>query len=261
MNKQACSADFIQNLCDEALHSTAVNHPYLTAMKLGDFPDMDVALRDFAFQYSLYSKNFTRFVVAVIDNLADTRHRNILQMNLDEEQGHVHDIDLPPDILQSIVGQPHSNLFRRFQEALGINSEYRKTAYQCQSAKLWGKQFLQLCEVNELVGVGAIGLGTELIVSKIYSQILQGLQNHSTIEPRDYVFFDLHSQCDDEHAAQFISIAEELAVNEMAREQIEYGTKMAINMRVMFWDKMLERALQVTTSNNLNIEKKSAIGY
>ena len=261
MNIQISSTDFIQALCDQALNSTAVNHPYLTAISRGDLPDIDIALKDFAFQYSLYSKNFTRFVQAVINNLSDQRHKEILQLNLDEEQGHVHDIELPDDILQSIIGQPHSNLFRRFQQSLGVDSEYRKTAYQCQSAKLWGEQFLQLCKLNQFVGVGAIGIGTELIVSKIYSQILQGLRNHSQVKPVDYVFFDLHSQCDDEHATQFISIAEELAIDDAAREQIEYGTRVALNMRVMFWDKMLERAQNITSPVNLTLESKSAIGY
>jgi len=76
-----------------------------------------------------------------------------------------------------------------------------------------------------------------------------------------HVFFDLHSQCDEEHAAQIALISEDLATNSMACEQIEYGVKMAINMRVLFWDKMHERAQNFPASAPLAIDEVSAVGY
>jgi len=126
---------------------------------------------------------------------------------------------------------------------------------------LWSKQFLQLCLMNEYVGVGAIGIGTELIVSSIYNQILEGLKNHSDLTMTQRVFFDLHSECDEEHAAQMILIAEDLALDHSACEQIEYGVNMAINMRVMYWDKMLERANNIPAHSSPDIAKLSAVGY
>ena len=115
--------------------------------------------------------------------------------------------------------------------------------------------------MNECVGVGAIGIGTELIVSSIYNQILQGLEAHSNLTMTEHVFFNLHSECDEAHAAQIALIAEDLAIDEMAFEQIEYGVKMAINMRVMFWDKMLERARKLSSSALPDTAKVSAVGY
>lgn len=261
MNKHSLGAAFIKRISAEALESGAVNHPYLHALREGDFPNIDLALKDFAFQYNLYSTKFTRYVSAVIENLSDNRHKQILLTNLAEEQGLTTDIELPPAVLASIDGQPHSALFRHFQEALGVDSEYRKTASQCQTGLLWSKQFLQLCEMNEYVGIGAIGIGTELIVSNIYNQILECLTAHSDLTIEQHVFFNLHSACDEEHAAQIGLIAEDLAQNNSACEQIEYGVKMAINMRIIFWDKMLERAQNFPTSIPLITEKTSALGY
>jgi hypothetical protein len=56
-------------------------------------------------------------------------------------------------------------------------------------------------------------------------------------------------------------IAEELAQSPTACEQIEYGTRKAIDMRVAFWDKMLERAHGFPVSTSPSIEKLSAFEY
>jgi len=248
MKTHSFETAFIDRISAEALASTAVHHPYLQAIRQGELPNIDLAIQDFAFQYGLYSSKFVRYLSAVINKLQDPQHREILLTNLTEEQGDTHDIELPPDVLASVVGIPHTQLYHRFQEAMGIDVNYRATTPQSQTALLWSDQFLQLCEMDECVGIGAIGLGTEFIVSGIYHQILEGLRAHSDLTMTQRVFFDLHSQCDEEHAAQMISIAKALAQDNMACERIEYGMRMAINLRTVFWDKMLERALSFPAS-------------
>jgi len=261
MKRPGPGGSFIKRIGAEALDSAAVNHPYLRAMSEGDFPNIDMAFKDFAFQYSLYSARFTRYVSAVIENLSDAEHKQILLTNLAEEKGAVNDVELPPEVLASVTGQPHASLFHRFQEALGVNADYRKATDKCQTGLLWSRQFLQLCEMNECVGVGAIGIGTELVVSRIYNQILEGLKAHSDLTMKEYVFFNLHSQCDEHHAAQITLIVEDLARNSAACEQIEYGVKMAISMRVIFWDKMHERARNFPASAPRAIDEASVVGY
>jgi pyrroloquinoline quinone (PQQ) biosynthesis protein C len=145
MNKHMLGAAFIKRISAEALESAAVHHPYLRAMSEGDLPNMDMAIRDFAFQYGLYSARFTRYVSAVIKNLGNAEHKRILLTNLDEEKGVFNDVELPPEVMASVTGQPHAHLFRRFQEALGVDTEYRASAAQCQTSLLWSRQFLQLC--------------------------------------------------------------------------------------------------------------------
>jgi pyrroloquinoline quinone (PQQ) biosynthesis protein C len=119
MNRHILGAAFVNRISVEALESTAANHPYLRAISEGDFPNMELAIKDFAFQYGLYSARFTRYVAAVIENLGNARHKQILLTNLDEEKGLIRDVELPPDVLTSVTGQSHASLFRRFQEALG----------------------------------------------------------------------------------------------------------------------------------------------
>jgi pyrroloquinoline quinone (PQQ) biosynthesis protein C len=222
MKRHSLDTAFIDRIRAEASASTAVNHPYLQAIREGDLPNMDLAIKGFAFQYGLYSSKFIRYLSAVIKNLNETKHKRILLGNLTEEQGDAHDIELPADVLASVAGVPHTQLYQRFQEALGVDSAYREITPQSQTAILWSDQFQQLCEMDECVGIGAIGIGTEFIVSGIYHQILEGLKAHSDLTMTERVFFDLHSQCDEEHAAQMISIRDD-----SFREEIESAGAMA----------------------------------
>ncbi|MEM7400684.1 MAG: iron-containing redox enzyme family protein [Pseudomonadota bacterium] len=251
-NEHSQATTFINRLSDEVFNSTAVNHPYLQALGDGNFPDINYAFKDFALQYGLYNTQFISYLSAVIGNLSSSEHRKILESNLAEEEGHIQDIDLPPDVLASIKKQSHTQLYSRFQEALGVDSNNSETIPENSPGLVWSHHFLHLCEMNEYVGVGAIGIGTELIVSKIYNQILLGLETHSNLTLTQRVFFDLHSECDEEHAAQLLSIAKDLGNDNNSCEQIEYGVTMAIKLRSMFWDNMLERAQNFSATSTLN---------
>lgn len=242
MSKNPLGAAFVERLGNEVFQSTAVSHPYLQALQKGDLPNIDLALKDFAFQYGLYSSQFTRYLSAVIAKLQDASHVRILESNLAEEKGHIGELELPPEVLASVEGQSHASLFRRFQEALGVSSDYSHSDADRPAGKLWSQQFLALCSINEYVGVGAIGIGTELIVSNVYQQILSSLKTHSDLTLEQRIFFDLHSACDDEHAAEMLLLATELATDKEACEQIEYGVKSALELRTLFWDALLERA-------------------
>ncbi len=84
MSKLLLGNAFIQSNSADALESSAVNHPYLSALRDGNLPNINLALQDFALQYGLYSSQFIRYVSAVIDNLSNTQHKNILRSNLAE---------------------------------------------------------------------------------------------------------------------------------------------------------------------------------
>ena len=251
---------FVKNTSDWALTSAAINHPYLTALATGDLPDIDAAFRDFARQYGLYSAKFIPYVSAVYERLESVEHREILHENLAEEKGDTHDVVLPPDVLETVTGVPHVLLYRRFQEALGVTPGVDGATDDC-PGYLWSQDFLRLCESNQYVGVGAIGIGTEFIVSRVFRQILEGLSSFSSLSMTQRVFFDLHSECDDKHAAEVLSITQDLATDRDAAEQIEYGVKTALSLRATFWDRLLQRALAMPRRDRPGAEGASAVGY
>lgn len=232
----------IHDLASKALNSRAVTHHYLLQFANGSAGYPKGMVRDFALQYGFYSANFIAYVSSVIENLDDQLHREILQENLDEERGNVHGVDLPPDVLETVIGQPHSSLFQRFQQAAGVSASSKRNVSNADPGAAWARDFQKLCSKNVLVGIGALGLGTELIVSSIYSKILSGIKSATDIAPKDYVFFELHSECDDDHAQQLLLIASQLAIDSDAERQIEYGMSRALELRCRFWDQMLERS-------------------
>ncbi len=233
---------FIDRLTQKALHSQAVNHPYLQYFAGENTDNAEGMVRDFALQYGFYSANFIAYVSSVIENLDKQSHRDVLQENLDEERGNVHGVDLPPDVLETVIGQPHSLLFQRFQQAAGVSASSKRNVSNADPGVAWARGFQTLCSENVLVGIGALGLGTELIVSSIYSKILSGIKTATNIAPKDYVFFELHSECDDDHAQQLLLVASQLAIDSDAERQIEYGMSRALELRCRFWDQMLERS-------------------
>jgi len=239
-------------------------HPYLTALREGNLPDPGRALKDFALQYGHYSARFPDYVSAVAAVVDRDEHRRILLANLaeelaeelDGEQGERHDEGLPPELASAVAGQPHSLLYRRFQEALGVfdvSSGKGATSTANPSdgpapGLAWSEGFLTLCKADAYVGLGAIGLGTELIVPSIYRQILAGLIAHTDLTMAERVFFHLHGECDERHAEQLLSITAELATDREACERIESGMRGALELRVAFWDRMLARACSFGTA-------------
>lgn len=232
--------DFVESLCAETMRHSAVQHEYLRRFGAGDFPDMSAAVRDYCYQYFFYSAEFTSYLESVIGSLRLASHREVLMNNLLEERGISHDVG----------GEevPHTRLFQRLRLAAGVTPDFEQSVSPCTTALVWRDLFLQKCQSRqEGVGLGAIGIATEMIVSSIYPHILRGVKNHSNIAPEDYLFLSLHLECDDEHAEDLKRITVELAESMELREAIRFGVISSLNLRSAFWDVMLARATYLST--------------
>lgn len=235
----------MQNLIDEALSHRAVNHPYLLALKNGEFSNMNLVLKDFAAQYGAYSSWFPRYLTAVISKLENPVHREQLLENLAEESGTLHQEDINA-IAQIgikeewVQGIPHPKLFRRFQTAMGIELHTQNDI----EVEIWRESFLSLAQDGTAAtAVGAIGLGTESIVKYIYRHLIEAIENYTDLKLEDYVFFPLHTEVDDEHGLILLNIAEDLAgESEKSTLELRKGMLKALNLRASFWDDMYERA-------------------
>ncbi len=286
----AVASDFIRLATTAANESAAVEHPYLTALRNGDLPDLKRALKDFALQYGLYSARFPDYVAAVAAVVDRDEHRQVLLSNLAEElaeeaaeaSGEPHDEALSPELADAAAGQPHALLYRRFQEALGVVSSASSASSQngvtatplvgppfgppvgpgVDPGLAWSEQFLDLCKADAYAGIGAIGLGTELIVPRIYRQILDGLMAHTDLTMAQRVFFHLHAACDERHAEQLLSITAELATDGEACERIGSGMREALDLRARFWDRMMARAYSLRSDDSpRHDERLPGVGY
>jgi pyrroloquinoline quinone (PQQ) biosynthesis protein C len=100
---------------------------------------------------------------------------------------------------------------------------------------------LQSCSAAE--AIGAMGLGTESIVKHIYRYITKAIQRHTSVDRKDYVFFELHSEVDEEHAELMLRVADDLVEQSPARiEEIQRGMTKALDLRAAFWESMYDRS-------------------
>lgn len=226
---------FIDALSADALAHPAVNHPYLQRLASGELPDTSAAIRDYCHQYWFYSAEFVTYLNAVIDGLQSQTHQNILQENLNEELGQ--DEEGNPDCI------PHTELFQRFRKAAGVTADYEAENAPCTTVSVWHDLFLQKCRSKQAgVGVGAIGIGTEMVVSSVYKYLHQAVTRHTEMTADDYLFLTLHLDCDDQHADDLKQISVDMADSADHREALRFGVLSSLNLRNTFWDVMLARA-------------------
>ena len=93
-----------------------------------------------------------------------------------------------------------------------------------------------------VLAVGALGLGTELVVSRMYRTVLRGVDRFGGIRPEDRTFLVLHALVDDAHAASLLELAARFAVDAEGRAALARGMRAALNLRVAFWGELHERA-------------------
>ena len=246
---------FVTQLAAAALQHRAVRHPYLQALTDGSIPDINWALADFARHYYGYSAHFPRYLTTLISRLENPTHWQSLLENLTEESGQYADAELAelaeigvePDWIEGI---PHPHLFQRFANALGVNFIADTEAEQ---VICWRELFLQLlANGSPAEALGALGLGTENIVSAIYGYFIKALDGLGNLDPRDTVFFKLHAAVDDHHQASLHAIAVDFASTNQGRADLRRGMLKALMLRTIFWDWMYERALQPTQAKEVS---------
>ena len=233
------SADeFIARLKIEVAQHPALNHIFLHKLAQGDFPNVLSALRDYAHQYSFYSQWFTKYLGGVIDNLEHQHQKDVLLENMEEEKG-------IPDS-PKLEDRPHVELFSMFKVAVGADKQYCDSTPPCTTVQIWRDLFLQKCQSSiKGVGLGAIGLGTEYIISSIYPYIIQAIENHTDLDEQAGLFFRLHVECDDGHAENIEILTREIAEDTSTREAIRFGVLSSLNLRKAFWDAQLSRAERI----------------
>jgi pyrroloquinoline quinone (PQQ) biosynthesis protein C len=238
---------FVAELAEQSLLHRAVNHPYLEAMGSGALPDTRWALADFGQQYQCYSKDFPRYLTAVISRLADPGHRAGLMENLSEESG-IYEAEELAELSEIgiksewIVGKPHPQLFNRFCKAMGL--EDQDLSSEPDQIICWREMLISLLSSGTPAeAVGALGLGTENIVSTIYKPFSRAVAMLPELAAKDTVFFPLHTAVDDHHQETLQGIAADLAVNDATRSELRRGMLKALSLRSVFWDWMYRRAL------------------
>ena len=85
--RQGTANDFVDALIGDVFEHPATHHPYLEGLSSNSLPNIDEAIRDYAFNYSAYSAEFVTYWNLVIAGLTRQHHRELIIENLYEEQG------------------------------------------------------------------------------------------------------------------------------------------------------------------------------
>lgn len=228
-------SEFVNELEKEVLNHPVLNHPFLVKLANGEFNNTDAVIRDYAHQYSFYSRWFPDYVKSVMATTDDKNILHPLQENLDEELGTADGDD--NDI-------PHTKLFKTFKTDIGIDSDYEANNKMCLTVGTWRELFLQKCRSETTaIGVGAIGLATEFIVPHFYPYIIDGIEKHSSFDKSSSFFFRLHVECDEEHAREAIEVAKYLCDSAENREALRFGVFSSLSLRNAFFDNQLSRSM------------------
>ena len=180
-------------------------------------------------QYFRYSKNFTRYLAALMMNCDSDYYRSRLSENLWEEGG-----GAEPD-------QRHAELFRRFlREALEI--DIQTIEYQS-FANDFFHQYLDFCRnAPPLEGSAFLSLGTEGAIARLYGDFCEGLLKAGVPEEQ-LSFFRIHMECDDEHAITLAELMCSYADQPGWFAQCRAAMNRALDIRQQFLDDALDFAL------------------
>jgi len=237
---------FLAQVADEATSHRAVHHPYLLALRDRSLPDMKWALADFARQYLGYSSHFPRYLTSVIGRLEVPEHRAALMENLTEESG-IYESEEMEELAEIgveqewIDGIPHPVLFRRFCIAAGVEQD--SLTEDAVEVVCWREMFLSILSGGSTAeALGALGLGTENVVSTMYQHFLPALEVLEA-PPSETVFFPLHAAVDDHHQETLMDISRHYAATAEGRRDLLKGMRKALSLRAGFWDWLHARAL------------------
>jgi len=214
----------------EKLHTAQGEHPFWQNRLFKACNAGTLTRDDFKFifsQYYLYSKNFTRYLAAVMAHCDSDLQRAALAENLWEEGG-----GLAPE-------QRHAEIFRRFlSNGLGIDVN---SIDFLDSTRFFVREYFDFClHSHAAAGSAFLSLGTEGIVPRMYAIFLGGLQKVGLAEPHT-TFFRLHVECDDAHAETLEKMMLSYAATPDWYDTCRRSMNYALAIRKRFFEQLYEQ--------------------
>jgi len=208
------------------LHRQRDEHPlwrcrFLRLMAAGALSHDD--LRYVFGQYYHYSRNFTRYIAALMARCPNDYFRSRLSENLWDEGG-----GQKPELR-------HAQLYRNFlAQGLGLDDP---EDIPCESfTEKFVSDYLEFCMSADPASAAAfLSLGTESIVSRMYGVFVQGLEK-AHVEPESLTFFHVHIAVDDDHAVTLEQMMASYANDPHWFEACARAANHALELRQRFFE-------------------------
>jgi pyrroloquinoline quinone (PQQ) biosynthesis protein C len=144
----------------------------------------------------------------------------------------------------------HPALFRRFLQAIELSGTTRAAAEPLPATEQFIGAYHSVCrEAHWLEALGAMGPGTECVVARLYSKILQGIVRSELVNSHDYVFWTIHVHCDDGHGRNIVDAMRPYAEEAVNQERIHRGAQRVLDARAQWLDRLYEHVFEPEASS------------
>lgn len=238
---------FVEELEKFALNHGAVNHHLLQCLACASYgkrETAELALR-FLTAYSKINSGFIENVTRLMQMQKNPDFYNLLKDNLTEEMGFydketISKIEALGISYKAVNGIPHSELFsrmlRKIEEKLRVS--YRE--FVPESIYQPYVDTMKNLRDDKTYLTAMLYFGSEVLVPKIYSFLLQGLRNsHLEMSNEDLIFLLLHIDMDEDHAEHMKKIIIDLAKSFDDRAKLVEATNTICEARVKFYDSLI----------------------
>lgn len=227
-NQKAVITPEIQKQLD-ALEKIKDNHPFWENKLFQACKEGTLTKENWHYifsQYYYYNKHFTRYITATMTNCENDYYRACLSENLWEEAGGAKPEDR------------HAEMFRKFLINT-LNIDLNNIHFQDFTLR-FAEQYLTLCKENDaMYGSAFLSLGTEGMVAKMYSIMIEGMVK-AGIDTKELGFFHLHCECDDDHALTLAEMMASYADHPHWYSVCEKALDDALILRTRFFNNLVE---------------------
>ena len=179
----------------------------------------------FALQYGIYVAHFPRILAGCAGNVPDDPTRIALIENLWDEHGH------------GVMEKSHRILYKNFALATGVSDEEYENAEPLSTTEICVENLMHICQDQHfLIGLGAIGPGTEYFTNEEYIKIESGLKKYKYLTPEDYEFWTTHIVVDEDHYSDLFNAILPWTETKENQQLIKAGAEKALALEHLFWE-------------------------
>ncbi len=212
----------------DSLRNITKNHPlwnHAFIQRCGNGKLSLEEIRILAVQMYNFCNNFNRILAGILSCCPDKNAQLVILENLYDEMG------------QGDINQSHPELFRRFTRALGMDDETLAAQIVTPETRTLINAYLQIPhKYGYLAALGAVCYASEGIVSYLYSQLYKGIIDTANLPKDSLIFFELHIDLDDSHAANLERVIESSILTLEEENNIKQAVAEVMDARLQFFN-------------------------
>lgn len=212
----------------DSLHNITKNHPlwnHAFIQRCGNCQLSLQEIRILAVQMYNFCNHFNRILAGILSCCPDQNAQLVILKNLYDEMG------------EGDFNQSHPELFRRFTRALDIDDETLAAQIITPETRNLIDVYLQIPhKYGYLAALGTVCYASEGIVSYLYSQLYKGIIDAVNLPKDSLIFFELHIDIDDSHAANLERVIESSILTPEEENNIKQAIAEAMDARVQFFN-------------------------